>query len=349
MSTEPSLQSSISRLRVWITKRLGGLYAFEWVAILSVAAIWMFFLASPVTTDFFGLVLMTAWTMARIAGLSLALILVVRGFLSIRMGSGLNEFLRSSELSGVRFWTDLVRILVSFSLVETSHLILKVYIPVINPSNHDALFYTLDRAIFFGHDPVRAVLEFFTSPVSLRLIDAVYSGFYYFFLWGGVVIFLAVFEGRRRIAFFSSFMMMWQLGLLLYVLLPSWGPVYIRPDEWVPALKCMPVTVHVQSVLHEETRSIVMGHYNLVIRYFGLAAFPSLHVGVFVLYSLWARLLNRPYFWCNVVMVALIFIGSMVTGYHYFVDGLGGALVAVTVFAAARKLESSAHDPAVGE
>lgn len=230
----------------------------------------------------------------------------------------------------------MLRIVVSFSLVQTSHLILKLYVPLINPANNDHLLHQLDRALFFGHDPVHLVVSLFASPFSMRVMDAVYSGFYFFLLWGGVVLFLALFEGRKRIAFFNSYLLMWQLGLLVYVIVPSWGPVFVRPHEFAATLQYLPATVYIQSALVEETQSIVAGNYNLVVHYFGLAAFPSLHVAVFVLYSLWARCVARAWLWWNLAILAIIFLGSMLTGYHYLIDGIGGALIAALCYMVVR-------------
>jgi len=312
------------------------LYGFEWLALASLVATAVFFITSPVSTQFLRLATMTFSSCAKIAAISIALILAIKISPVIRHRSSLKEAVGSSELASPRFWTDVVRIIVSFSLVQTSHLILKLYIPVINPANNDHLLHQLDRALLLGHDPVALVKGLFTSPFSLRIMDAAYSGFYFFLLWGGVVLFFAVLTGRTRIAFFNSYLLMWQLGLLLYVLFPSWGPVFVRPQEFLPTLQNLPATVHIQSALYEETRSIVAGNYNLVVHYFGLAAFPSLHVAVFVLYSLWARFVGRAWLWWNLACLGIIFLGSMLTGYHYFVDGVGGGLMAALCYMVVR-------------
>ena len=105
------------------------------------------------------------------------------------------------------------------------------------------------------------------------------------------------------------------------------GPVFIDPAGFEGILAHMPLTHTVQSGLFEETSSILRGDLDVTIHYFGLAAFPSLHVAVFVLYSLWAREVSRGWLIWNLGMALVIFVGSMVTGYHYMVDGFAGALV----------------------
>jgi hypothetical protein len=125
---------------------------------------------------------------------------------------------------------------------------------------------------------------------------------------------------------------MWQLGLLLYVLLPSWGPVFTRPELFEATLRNMPSTVAVQRQLFFETSNLVAGNYNITIRFFGMAAFPSIHVAVFVLYSLWAPKVGRVWMWWNVVLIPVMLLGSLLTGYHYLIDGIVGALVAASAW-----------------
>jgi hypothetical protein len=319
------------------TNLLTKVYLFEWISLLSLAAIAIFAAAAPVSTEYTLLARLTLRRMTLVALASIAAILVIKAVGAIRSPLGWRRSLASSELATRRFWTDFLRIMAAFSISQTAHMTFKVYIPVINPGNYDALFYRLDQALFAGHDPVALVLGLFTNPTLLRAFDALYSGLYFFLLWGGVVVSFAFLERDRRTTFFSSFVMMWQLGLLLYILLPSWGPVFTHPDLFEETLQHFPLTVMVQSGLYKETAAIVQGQYNIVIHFFGLAAFPSLHVAVFVLYGLWGRLIHRAWFYWNALVGVLIFIGSMLTGYHYLVDGLGGALIAAFGYVAARR------------
>jgi hypothetical protein len=111
----------------------------------------------------------------------------------------------------------------------------------------------------------------------------------------------------------------------------------VTPNLFEDALQHMPASVWVQSHLYEETASIIRGNYNIVIQFFGLAAFPSLHVAVFVLYSLWARHIGRIWVWTGISIGLLILVGSLLTGYHYFVDGLAGGLVSAFAYVVGRR------------
>ena len=323
------------------TRRLGKigeeLYLFEWLALGSVAVLLFFFATQPVTTQPVGLALWLLKRMAFLALLSTAVVVLVHAWKFIRSRDDRSQTLQSFEPRHASYWIDTGRILVSFSLIQTTHLILKAYIPLINSGNFDPLLWRLDSVLGAGYDPVVIVLRLFSAPSVHRAFDILYSTIYFLALWAGVVVFFAFLRGRSRIRFFNSFFVMWQLGLLFYVLLPSWGPVFTRPELFQETLMHMPSTVVVQRQLFLETSSLVAGQYNVVIRFFGLAAFPSLHVAVFVLYSLWAPKVGRVWLWWNVILIPLILLGSMLTGYHYLIDGIVGALVAATAWIVGRR------------
>jgi len=338
--------SSSSHLKVSTRTCLGRLYIFEWVALASFAAMVVFAVTAPVVIRYALLAFLTFRKMAVIALLAVVAILVITAVRVVRHRSAWRTALSRSEVSTLRFWTDLLRITVAFSVVETAHLTLKVYVPVINSANHDQALRAVDQMLAFRHDPVALVTAAITNPTVLRLFDFIYSQLYFLLLWGGVVVFFAFLTGRRRTAFFSSFVVMWQLGLLLYILVPSWGPVFTTPGIFESTLQHCPATVAVQAGLHRETLAIVRGNYNIIINLFGIAAFPSLHVAVFVLYALWARAVGRVWFAWNVIFGVVIVIGSMLTGYHYLVDGIGGALVAVLAYHIATRRSAERTWPA---
>jgi membrane-associated phospholipid phosphatase len=59
----------------------------------------------------------------------------------------------------------------------------------------------------------------------------------------------------------------------------------------------------------------------------GVAAMPSLHVGALTFYALWARRRSRFLFRVFACCVFLTFLGSLVSGWHYAIDGYAGALL----------------------
>ena len=73
---------------------------------------------------------------------------------------------------------------------------------------------------------------------------------------------------------------------------------------------------------------------------------PSLHVGGHWLLLLWIRRRARPWLLPAALGTALTLIGSVVTGWHYAVDGYVGILIATLAYWAAWRLDPEARPAA---
>ena len=71
----------------------------------------------------------------------------------------------------------------------------------------------------------------------------------------------------------------------------------------------------------------------------GIAAFPSLHVGFQTYVFLWMRRLWTSGEVLFGIFVVVIFLGSMITGWHYFIDGVAGAALALGCYVLFDRLE----------
>ncbi len=307
-------------------RALTGPYLLELVAVPSLLVLVAFLLLGPVVVPAWRLFLHLVRLVLVVTLLSVG-IAWVAGRLRRRAGRTVGPRRRFP-------WPDVVRIVVGFSLVETAHLLLKVFLPVFRRTTFDPLLGGLDRALLGGRSAVELLGGLAGHPAILHGLDLLYSSLYFVLLWGSAVAFLAVLGRRERFAFLGSFALFWQLGLLLYLAVLSWGPVFVRPEPFEPLLDHMPVTVAVQRQLVAETAAVVSGRYDLAIRFYGLAAFPSLHVGVVVFYALWAWRTSRRWGLLYLALLGPFVLGSLVTGYHYLVDAPGGAAVALVAFGA---------------
>ena len=307
---------------------------FEWVALASFLLLLLFLALGPVRTQFLVVTLGSLGLYLRLAALTV--VIMAAAALLRRAGRGWRGVLRESELARPSFWIGLVRIAVAMSLLGTAHLLFKLYLPLLNPSNFDPALAVLDRVLGWGALPVERLAFLPGAPAVLGAFDFIYSNLYYFLVWGGVLVFFVGLEGDLRLRFFDGFALLWQAGLLLYFLFPAWGPVFVLPATFEPLLAHMPATVRTQTVLFKETLAVTLGQLDFPVRFFGLAAFPSLHMAVMTFYALWARSVGRVWVWWNAVFAGLILIGSVLTGYHYLVDGLGGAALAWGVWRATR-------------
>ncbi len=236
---------------------------------------------------------------------------------------------------------DTVRLAVFAGLWMHTYGWIKLLIPLLHPRLFDQQLWNLDRTIFFGYSPNVFLVTIFSSPPLLRTIDWTYANVFFANICITGAFFASAPERRLRIAFMNSNALLWLIGVWLYVALPSLGPAYRFPEVWLPLAPLLDRTQTFQRLLMTNYDAVVSQlrgvrrPFNIL---FGVAAFPSLHVGFQMLAFLWMRRLTR---WGGVVFgifAVFIFIGSIVTGWHYLVDGIAGALLAWMCYAAAQRV-----------
>ena len=125
------------------------------------------------------------------------------------------------------------------------------------------------------------------------------------------------------------------IGTWCYVAVPALGPAYFFEDLPQRLWAIFPAAAQGQAALYANytaVKGLAGGEETLIVPHFGIAAMPSLHVGVqlfLYFWSVYAKSRLRPVF---LAMALLTFVGSVATGWHYVVDGLAGALVAAVAF-----------------
>lgn len=236
----------------------------------------------------------------------------------------------------------LVRIGAALALTLPVHFLLKSFIYLVNSRTWDVKLFAWDQAFHLGLSPSRFLVALFQSPVFLRVLDFLYSGFYYFFMIGTTAICFGLLPIRKKFSFGAAYMLLWILGTILYLAFPSWGPVFVFTNEFRPALVHMPMTMNVQHALFLEVSSLVNDPLApRVIRFGSVAAFPSLHIGVVALLTLESRAVSKSWFRWNAIFLLAIVLGSVITGYHYLIDSYGGIALAVLAWWSGEKLFSS--------
>jgi PAP2 superfamily protein len=237
-----------------------------------------------------------------------------------------------------RYHVETLRLVFATSLMINTYGWIKLTVPLVHPRLYDQQLWNLDRALFFGMSPNVFFLELFRAPSMLRAIDISYAAIF------GVSIILALgyffsHPSRRvRVAFANGNAAMWITGAWLYMLIPSVGPAYRFPDLWFPYAASLQKTQLLQAVLMKNYLNVHRWSQGVAIQEpiriaYGIAAFPSLHVGFQTYVFLWLR---RLWTWGEVLFgffVVAIFLGSVVTGWHYAIDGLAAILLAWTCYA----------------
>ena len=226
------------------------------------------------------------------------------------------------------FWLEIIQISMILIMSMAFHFMLKCNIYLLNPRNFDALLFQIDRTIHFGIAPCFFFVTLFNSKIFYSCLDIFYSPFYYLINLAYVPAILVLASSTVRRTFATAYVMICVAGLILYVLVPSWGPVFTYPEEFENALSHMPITVKVQTQIFKETSDLIRNPAGpRSINLGGIAAFPSLHVALLTLFALASKTISKRWFHLNLIFVGLMLIGTLVTGYHYLIDGYAGLIM----------------------
>lgn len=236
---------------------------------------------------------------------------------------------------------DLVRLLVVASLVYFGHVWLKIIVPFLNPRLFDPALARLDAAIHFGLNPGPFALGLFPWPPLWRAMDVYYAGFVPLTM-AGLAWFLTAPSRPDRARFAAGFALLWIAGAWLYVACPALGPCYVFPADWAEAGRNFPLQGGMQNLLMGHYRSLLSAaarHETMrVVPLLGIGAMPSLHVAAHAFLALFALKRSRPLGLFFAAATVLTFYGSLVTGWHYAVDGYVGLVLAFVCWRVGERL-----------
>lgn len=215
---------------------------------------------------------------------------------------------------------------------------LKVSIPLINYELWDEFLWNLDRTVHGGFSPNLVLLDWLGGTWVARGIDIWYA------IWihttmAGSFFFLCLPGSRIRQRFVLSFVAMWVFGAWCYLAFPALGPVYAVPEVQNGVRGFFPLAEQLQRTLWENYQIMLTARTRETVAFvpwFGVAAMPSLHVGLHWLLTLWIRRVAPRLFIPFAVGTLLTLVGSVLTGWHYAVDGYAGILLAHACYGAAR-------------
>jgi hypothetical protein len=223
------------------------------------------------------------------------------------------------EFMSLQRLVDLLHVFVALKLVLTIHAVIKQSIPLINPQLFDQELLALELLLHGNFNPMTLAVHWFGQGSAAQFIDWSYVAWFKIKL-PVLLIFMLLPDRVLMQRFFFGFFALWLLGGLSAVLLPSIGPIYVMP-EWFAAVQ-KPLASMLQAELWSAYNAFLHNPLAYDFRvYEGVAAFPSLHVGVVALFTC--------YFWRVHFVLGLVFsiftgiilLGSVVLGWHYAVDG----------------------------
>ena len=202
----------------------------------------------------------------------------------------------------------------------------KADIPSLNPYSWDSYFSALDRTLHFGKQPWEWLQPVFGYPLATFAINVNY-GAWFLVMWMIWVYFaFADTPCPLRTQFFLSFFAVWILvGGVLAVVFSSAGPCYyerlgLTPDPYAGLMaylrevnQTLPIwAIPVQDFLWQ-------GHIGKSAAD-GISALPSMHNASALLFAVAGYQINRFVGHLLSAHAALIFIGSILLGWHYAVD-----------------------------
>jgi hypothetical protein len=233
----------------------------------------------------------------------------------------------------LRVWTGIL-------LTAHVYIWLKLFVPFLGGPMLDPWIWRIEEWAFLGYSPNRFILELFGRPGVLQAVDWAYSKVFLAGLLAGIAVFPVLLDNRLRAACTAAYAVMWTLGGWIHVLLPAMGPCYWFPSVWAPWAEYLQESVRSQTALLANFRELTV-HWSAgpvrVNPLYGIAALPSMHNASQAMLALWVSRWCRPAGSLAWGSVALLFLGSVITGWHYLADGIAGLALAGGVFAAVRR------------
>lgn len=251
----------------------------------------------------------------------------------------LRDYLRT--VASARWLLLALRIGVACILFTFTYFWLKVSVPLVHWTLWDPALWKIDRLLHGGLSPSIFLARLVDGTIMVSVLERWY-GWWIVSMMLGLGFFCALPDELERRRFMLSTVLLWLLGACLYTALPAVGPIYTHPEVWQGLESDMPATRQAQAALWENYQRILKGRTEPLRRFNptrGVAAFPSLHVAGHWLLLLWAWRTARPLFVPFLIGTLLTLAGSIVTGWHYAVDGYAGILLAQGVYWIGVRLE----------
>ncbi len=236
---------------------------------------------------------------------------------------------------------DALRFVLAMTLVSYGYSWLKVFVPRLHPVLFDPLYAAADEFLHLGVNPNRFLIELFPSVAFWRFLDLYYAQFLVTvgigFAWYG-----AVLSRRERARFAAGFALLWIAGAWAYVATPTLGPCYVFPGDYAAVRPEMPLQTRTQQLLLAQYHAVTSGSregqpvgLNAA---FGIGAMPSLHVAGQAFIAFFARRRNPRFAFLFALLALLTFVGSLVSGWHYAVDGYAGVILGWAAFRLGERL-----------
>lgn len=238
-------------------------------------------------------------------------------------------------LANIR-WGDIASALIALIATTSCFSVYKATAVGASGYGFDAVFIAWDRAIFGGNDPWVYSHAMLSSPYATKVIDILYHPAFLPMVLGYAVCAAAQARPALRYTYMVSYLVSFVIvGMMMANALHSAGPVYDGAlfgdgTTFAPLIE----RLSAQNEAAGPFSSAFAQEYLLVLNEQGVAglgggisAMPSMHIILAFLWTFAGWHLNRVLGVVLTIYAAVIWMGSVHLGWHYFVDGLVGLAV----------------------
>lgn len=177
----------------------------------------------------------------------------------------------------------------------------------------DQIFLIDPQALGLALQPVLPALGFF-------------YGLWHVVNLGGILWVLHWRNGKKS-QLIIAFMLTWAIGMLFAYVFSSAGPLFTDRYDLAMAPQSVRAPAELLWANYMQKGALLGG---------GISAFPSLHVAIATWFALVLR--DRGFPRLGLAYALAVFVCSVVLGWHYAADGVGGAIIALIAYRLARAL-----------
>ena len=224
--------------------------------------------------------------------------------------------------------------LVSFYLTYVSYRNLKSFLPVLRDGTLDGALLDLEPGLLFGEEGSMFLHDLLGTGMAAHVLSSVYVFFLVFvpISLGAALVWTR--DLARGFWYVTALGFNWVLGVVSYYLVPSLGPVFVRPSLYAE-LPHTGVTELQNTLVVERLQVLANPHATQALS--GVAGFASLHVAIVFSAAIIAQLVGvhrvlRRALWA---FFGLTTVSTVYFGWHYVIDVLAGLVIGAVAVAAA--------------
>jgi len=237
----------------------------------------------------------------------------------------------SRYIIGLMFLTAYCLFIGMFTSVKTS-------LSVIYGFQHDVFQADMDKAIFMGVDAWKILFEPIHSLWTQPVIEFNYNALWHLHTYLVLFMVATAYQSRGlRTRYLLSFMLVWIIvGNIFAGMFISAGPAFygfVTGDETRFGAQLQTLATYAGSSAVSFQDYLWTSYVNELPGFgTGISAFPSVHVSVCVLNTLFAFEVSRRLGLLSLAYTLIIQTSSVYLAWHYFVDGLFGALIVAAIY-----------------